>query len=222
MSTLRSVLYAVSHKRAGVMLLADTGGAAGALSAYLDARHAAAAAQLQADLWGSTFSTAEPAEVLAHYEGGRWLEFTPLLESICALDELSGVGPLLSSYRIGGATGVGGAGVCAGVGAAGGEAGLPLDLAILRAMLQRHEQVAAEATAARAATAQSADGVGLGDSAALGGSAVLGGSATSASRRRAGFPTGRTGAGFPTGRTGAPLPRGQSKWLIEKPVRDCL
>ena len=195
------------------MLLADTGGAAGALSAYLDARHAAAAAQLHADLWGSTFSTAEPAEVLAHYEGGRWLEFTPLLESICALDELSGVGPLLSSYRIGGATGVGGAGVCAGVGAAGGEAGLPLDLAILRAMLQRHEQVAAEATAARAATAQSADGVGLGDSAALGGSAVLGGSATSASRRR---------AGFPTGRTGAPLPRGQSKWLIEKPVRDCL
>ena len=214
MSTLRSVLYAVSHKRAGVMLLADTGGAAGALSAYLDARHAAAAAQLHADLWGSTFSTAEPAEVLAHYEGGRWLEFTPLLESICALDELSGVGPLLSSYRIGGATGVGGAGVCAGVGAAGGEAGLPLDLAILRAMLQRHEQVAA--------AAQSADGVGLGDSAALGGSAVLGGSATSASRRRAGFPTGRTGAGFPTGRTGAPLPRGQSKWLIEKPVRDCL
>ena len=91
------------------MLLADTGGAAGALSAYLDARHAAAAAQLHADLWGSTFSTAEPAEVLAHYEGGRWLECTPLLESICALDELSGVGPLLSSYRISGATGVGGA-----------------------------------------------------------------------------------------------------------------
>ena len=224
MSTLRSVLYAVSHKRAGVILLADTGGAAGALSAYLDARHAAAAAQLHADLWGSTFSTAEPAEVLAHYEGGRWLECTPLLESICALDELSGVGPLLSCYRIGGAQhGAAGAGVGAGAGAAGGQAGLPLehlqsgclplDLAILRAMLQRHEQVAAEATAARAATSQSAVGFSQGGSAVLGVSAVLGGSATSASRRR---------ASFPTGRTGAPLPRGQSKWLIEKPVRDCL
>ena len=131
---------------------------------------------------------------------------------------------LLPHYRIGGAHhGVVVASVGAGAGAAGGQAGLPLehlqsgclplDLAILRAMLQRHEQVAAEATAARAATSQSAVGFSQGGSAVLGVSAVLGGSATSASRRR---------ASFPTGRTGAPLPRGQSKWLIEKPVRDRL
>ncbi len=191
-------------RRAGVLLLADSGGAAGALAAYLDAHHAAGAAQQHTELWGSTYSTADPAEALAGYEGGRWLVHVPLLQSICALDELSGTGPMLASYRIG-ATGANTAlGTAAADGGGGGAGGagqteLPLDLAILRAMLARHEGAAAEATAARVAAS------GMGPSGGMDGGA--------------GAPLGRRRGVRGGARLGARLTRGQSKWMIEKPVR---
>ena len=159
--TLHSIWHALEHCRGGVLLLADTGGAAGALSVYLEQHQAAIAAAAgsmggrsgqggHGGVGGSLRAIDGPLEALAAFEGGAWLEHAELLERLCQADAASGAG-LLRMYRLGAAS-VGSAATEA------SEATNPLDLAILRTLLCRHEHAAAEATAVRAASGGSVRG----------------------------------------------------------------
>ena len=116
-SCLPTILRAVRASKTPVMLLSDSGGAAGALALCLEARSAAGLAG------GRSPSAASAVDVaLRGYEEGRWLDHSKALSAICDADQGNSPSLLLVQPLVPEAEGGG---------------GTAFDVGVLHAILQR-------------------------------------------------------------------------------------
>ena len=116
-SCLPTILRAVRASKTPVMLLSDSGGAAGALALCLEARSAGGLAG------GRSPSAASAVDVaLRGYEEGRWLDHSKALSAICDADQGNSPSLLLVQPLVPEAEGGG---------------GTAFDVGVLHAILQR-------------------------------------------------------------------------------------